>query len=176
MSSSVGRRPRAPGQPRRRRGIPVSLETLAESPPRWRRTWRHTAPGEVGEYLRRVAFAPELPETGIRMDRREFLRPGRSAGRCRCREVVHEARCVVEVVSEAMQGTLTHKKWNTRPDCLPAPLDQRRGSSNATSSSPAVCRNHPHPAELAAFPTKTPLIGTRRELSHRGRAITGVGP
>ncbi|WP_409468558.1 DUF2267 domain-containing protein [Streptomyces sp. HC307] len=81
----------APPLPRLRRtaaALPTSLaENLAAQ-----------LPPEVGEHLRRVASAPDVPQTGVRMSRREFFdRVAQRAG-ADYPKAVYEARCVIEVV------------------------------------------------------------------------------
>jgi uncharacterized protein (DUF2267 family) len=56
-----------------------------------------------------VNTAPDVPETGVRMRRQEFF------GRVAQREgkdvpkTVHDARSVIEVVDEAVQGSVTDR-------------------------------------------------------------------
>lgn len=88
----------------------ASLETLAERvPSSLAENLAAQLPPEVGEHLRRVAYAPDVPETGVRMSRQEFFdRVAQRAG-ADYPEAVYEARCVIEVVEEATQGALTEK-------------------------------------------------------------------
>jgi uncharacterized protein (DUF2267 family) len=86
----------------------ATLETLAERiPATLADNLAEQLPREIGEHLRRVAVAQDQPDTGVRMDRNEFLdRVARRAGADRAK-AAHEARTVVEVVGEATQGGLT---------------------------------------------------------------------
>jgi uncharacterized protein (DUF2267 family) len=88
----------------------ASLETLAERiPPPVAQKLAAQLPPEIGEHLRRVAVAPDLPATGVRMSPEEFFdRVAQRAG-ADPRKAVHEARCVVEVTDEATVGGLTGK-------------------------------------------------------------------
>jgi uncharacterized protein (DUF2267 family) len=88
----------------------ASLETLAERvPSSLADNLAAQLPTEVGEHLRRVVSAPDVPETGIRMSRQEFFdRVAQRAG-ADYPKAVYEARCVIEVVEEATQGSLTEK-------------------------------------------------------------------
>ncbi|MDJ1131263.1 DUF2267 domain-containing protein [Streptomyces iconiensis] len=88
----------------------ATLETLAERiPASLADNLAAQLPPEIGEHLRRVATAPDQPDTGIRMDPDEFLdRLAQRAGANK-RKAAHEARCVVEIVGEATQGSLIDK-------------------------------------------------------------------
>ncbi|MDT0310560.1 DUF2267 domain-containing protein [Streptomyces sp. DSM 44917] len=88
----------------------ASLETLAERiPPGLAEKLAAQLPREIGENLRRVAYAPDLPDTGVRMAREEFFdRVAQRAG-ADVPKAVHEARCVMEVTGEATQGGLTDR-------------------------------------------------------------------
>lgn len=88
----------------------ATLETLAERiPAGLADNLAAQLPHEIGEHLRRVEASPEVPETGIRMDRQEFF------GRVAAREgkdvpqAIHHARAVIEVVEEATQGGTADK-------------------------------------------------------------------
>ncbi|MBO8196938.1 DUF2267 domain-containing protein [Streptomyces smyrnaeus] len=89
-------------------GTRATLETLAERIPA--SLADHLAaqlPTELGEHLRRVEYAPDVPQTGVRMTRQEFF--GRVAQRAGADppKAVHEARTVVELLEEATQGSVT---------------------------------------------------------------------
>jgi uncharacterized protein (DUF2267 family) len=89
------------------RATRASLETLAERVPA---TVAEKAasqlPQEIGEHLRRVAYTPGEPFTGIRMDKQEFFaRVAQRAGTT-YPKAMHEVRCVIEVATEATDGTL----------------------------------------------------------------------
>ncbi|GAA4896786.1 DUF2267 domain-containing protein [Streptomyces coeruleoprunus] len=88
----------------------ATLETLAERVPAGLADkLAAQLPREIGESLRRVATAPDQPATGVHMSNREFFdRVARRAG-ANTAKAAHEARCVMEVVSDATQGTLTEK-------------------------------------------------------------------
>ncbi|GAA2446566.1 DUF2267 domain-containing protein [Streptomyces macrosporus] len=88
----------------------ASLETLAERVPATvAEKLAAQLPREVGEHLRRVAQAPDEPNTGTRMSTQEFFdRVARRASTDRPK-AVHEARCVIEVVDEATGGTCSAK-------------------------------------------------------------------
>lgn len=97
----------------------ATLETLAERIPA--PLADHLAaqlPHEISEHLRRVVNAPDQPKTGIRMHRDEFI--GRVAERAGANKAkaAYEARCVMEVVGEATQGTLTDKVRQSLDDEL----------------------------------------------------------
>lgn len=88
----------------------ASLETLAERiPADLAENLAAQLPHEIGEHLRRVAYAPDEPETGVRMSEHEFF--GRVAARSGADlpKAIHQARCVIEVVGEATQGNLLNK-------------------------------------------------------------------
>jgi uncharacterized protein (DUF2267 family) len=88
----------------------ASLETLAERiPSPLAENLAAQLPTEIGEHLRRVAYAPDLPRTGVRMSRQEFFdRVARRSG-ADIPKAVHETRSVMEVVGDATQGSLTEK-------------------------------------------------------------------
>ncbi|WP_149183715.1 DUF2267 domain-containing protein [Streptomyces sp. TRM49041] len=88
----------------------ATLETLAERVPAGLADkLAAQLPREVGENLRRVATAPDQPTTGVHMSNREFFdRVAQRAG-ANTAKAAHEARCVMEVVTDATQGTLTDK-------------------------------------------------------------------
>jgi len=88
----------------------ASLETLAERvPATLAENLAAQLPREVGDNLRRVAHAPDGTSRGIRMSSQEFFdRVARRAGADRS-EAAYEARCVIEVVDEATQGTCSAK-------------------------------------------------------------------
>ncbi|ONK16009.1 DUF2267 domain-containing protein [Streptomyces sp. MP131-18] len=97
----------------------ASLETLAERvPPPLAEKLAAQLPREIGEHLLRVAYAPDLPATGVRMSREEFF--GRVAERSGADvpKAVHEARCVVEVTDEATVGGLADKIRTSLDDDL----------------------------------------------------------
>lgn len=88
----------------------ASLETLAERVPAT--LAEHLAaqlPREIGEHLRRVAFAADEPETGVRMSSQEFFERVAQRAGTGYPKAVHESRCVVEVVGEATDSILTDK-------------------------------------------------------------------
>lgn len=88
----------------------ATLETLAERVPAGLADkLAAQLPKEIGENLRRVATAPDQPTTGVHMSNREFFdRVAQRAGE-NTAKAAHEARCVMEVVTEATQGALTEK-------------------------------------------------------------------
>ena len=88
----------------------ATLETLAERiPDGLADNLAAQLPHEIGEHLRRVEAAPDVPTTGMRMSRREFFdRVARREGKDLAK-AVHDARSVLEVVGEAVQGNLTAK-------------------------------------------------------------------
>jgi uncharacterized protein (DUF2267 family) len=63
-------------------------------------------PPEIGEHLRRVVYAPDEPATGQRMSRHEFFDRVAHRSRFEPSKAVHAARCVIEVMEEAAQGSL----------------------------------------------------------------------
>ncbi|MCH6159342.1 DUF2267 domain-containing protein [Streptomyces marispadix] len=91
-------------------GTRATLETLAERiPAAMADNLAAQLPGELGEHLRRVEYAPDVPQTGVRMSRQEFFdRVAERAG-ADTPKAVHEARSVVEVLEEATQGGLTDR-------------------------------------------------------------------
>jgi uncharacterized protein (DUF2267 family) len=97
----------------------ASLETLAERiTPSLAENVAAQLPREIGEHLRRVAHAPDLPDTGVRMSRQEFFdRVARRSG-ADTPKAVHEARCVIEVVDEATQGALMQRVRQSLDDEL----------------------------------------------------------
>ncbi|WP_406729069.1 DUF2267 domain-containing protein [Streptomyces sp. GD-15H] len=97
----------------------ATLETLAERiPASLADNLAAQLPQEIGEHLRRVATAPDLPETGIRMDYDTFLdRVAQRAGEDKAK-ATHEARTVMELVGEATQGGLTDKVRQSLDDEL----------------------------------------------------------
>ncbi|WP_059008300.1 DUF2267 domain-containing protein [Streptomyces specialis] len=97
----------------------ASLETLAERiPPNLAANLAAQLPHEIGEHLRRVAAAPDLPATGIRMSRAEFFDRVAQRSGADTPKAVHEARCVVEVTGEATVGGLTGKIRDSLDDEL----------------------------------------------------------
>ncbi|PAZ17321.1 hypothetical protein CLM62_02750 [Streptomyces sp. SA15] len=97
----------------------ATLETLAERiPASLADNLAAQLPREVGEHLRRVATAPDQPDTGVRMEYREFLdRVAQRAG-ADTAKATHEARSVVEVVGEATEGSLMSKVRQSLDDEL----------------------------------------------------------
>ncbi|MDT0347373.1 DUF2267 domain-containing protein [Streptomyces litchfieldiae] len=88
----------------------ASLETLSERiPPPVAEKLASQLPHEIGEHLRRVAAAPDLPATGVRMSREEFFDRVAQRSGADPRKAIHEARCVIEVTDEATVGGLTDK-------------------------------------------------------------------
>ncbi|MGK5532474.1 DUF2267 domain-containing protein [Streptomyces sp. URMC 129] len=97
----------------------ASLETLAERiPPSLATNLAAQLPREIGEHLRRVAAAPDLPATGIRMSRTEFFDRVAQRSGADGPKAVHEARCVLEVTDEATVGGLTGKIRDSLDDEL----------------------------------------------------------
>lgn len=95
----------------------ATLETLAERiPPETASKFASELPPEIGEHLRRVATAPDLPPTGVRFDSREFV--ARLAERSGADEpkAAHEARAVMEVVGEAVSEGALNKVLASLPD------------------------------------------------------------
>ncbi|MGW8380841.1 DUF2267 domain-containing protein [Streptomyces sp. ODS28] len=92
------------------RATRASLETLAERVPApVAESIAAQLPQELGEHLRRVEFALDEPDTGVRMTRAEFFdrvaeREGVPAPRA-----AHDARTVIEVADEATGGTVSAK-------------------------------------------------------------------
>ncbi|WP_019545017.1 DUF2267 domain-containing protein [Streptomyces sulphureus] len=88
----------------------ATLETLAE---RIQATQAENLadqlPHEIGEHLRRVAYAQDEPVTGARMDRREFFDRVAQRSGLDPSKAIHAARCVVEVVDEATSGDVLGK-------------------------------------------------------------------
>ncbi|MFG2026581.1 DUF2267 domain-containing protein [Streptomyces sp. NPDC048825] len=85
----------------------ASLETLAERvPASVAEKAAAQLPQEVGEHLRRVAYTPGEPYTGIRMDREEFFNRVAERAGTSYPKAIHEARCVIEVATEATEGAL----------------------------------------------------------------------
>lgn len=115
----VQARAHLPGRGAAEAATRASLETLAERIPA--PLAEHLAaqlPHEIGEHLRRVVYAPDVPDTGIRMSRQEYFdRVARRAG-ADVPKAVHEARCVMEVVQEATEGAVTEKIRNSMQDDL----------------------------------------------------------
>ncbi|MDF4252276.1 MULTISPECIES: DUF2267 domain-containing protein [unclassified Streptomyces] len=101
----------------------ATLETLAERIPA--PLADHLAaqlPTELGEHLRRIEYAPDIPQTGVRMTRQEFFdRVARRAG-AQPPKAVHEARTVVELLGEATQGALTERIRQSMDDELASVL------------------------------------------------------
>ncbi|WP_175412560.1 DUF2267 domain-containing protein [Streptomyces sp. TRM64462] len=88
----------------------ATLETLAERVPAGLADkLAAQLPREVGENLRRVATAPDQPATGMHMSNREFFERVATRAQANTAKAAHEARCVMEVVSEATGGSLTEK-------------------------------------------------------------------
>jgi uncharacterized protein (DUF2267 family) len=95
----------------------ATLETLAERiPGGLADNLAAELPQEIGEHLRRVATAPDMPVQGLRFDRREFI--ARVADRSGADEpkAAHEARAVMEVVSEAVSEGALNKVLASVPD------------------------------------------------------------
>ncbi|MGC9540541.1 DUF2267 domain-containing protein [Streptomyces sp. UG1] len=97
----------------------ATLETLAERiPASLADNLAAQLPPEIGEHLRRVATAPDQPDTGIRMSYDDFLdRVAQRAGENKAK-ATHEARTVMEVVGEATQGRVTDKVRQALDDDL----------------------------------------------------------
>lgn len=88
----------------------ASLETLAERiPPPLAGHVAAQLPWEVGEHLRRVATAPDLPATGIRMSPQEFFDRVGQRARAAAPRARQEVQSVMAVVAEATQGSLMDK-------------------------------------------------------------------
>ena len=88
----------------------ASLETLAERVPSTLAVnLASQLPTEVGEHLRRVAFAADEPRTGVRMSRQEFFDRVAQRSGADPSKAAYEARCVLQVVDEATSGSLTDK-------------------------------------------------------------------
>ncbi|WP_033319337.1 DUF2267 domain-containing protein [Streptomyces yerevanensis] len=85
----------------------ASLETLAERvPASVAEKAAAQLPQEIGEHLRRVAYTPGEPYTGIRMDREEFFNRVAQRAGTSYPKALHEVRCVIEVATEATDGAL----------------------------------------------------------------------
>ncbi|MFM9497829.1 DUF2267 domain-containing protein [Streptomyces galilaeus] len=97
----------------------ATLETLAECiPATLADNLAAQLPQEIGEHLRRVATAPDQPATGLRMERRQLLdRVAQRAGADPAK-AAHEARCVVEVVGEAVEGGVADRVRQSLDDEL----------------------------------------------------------
>jgi uncharacterized protein (DUF2267 family) len=86
------------------------LETLAERIPAGLATnLAAQLPIEISEHLRRVATAPDEPTTGVPMTNHEFFDRVAQRSGADTPKAVHEARCVMEVVSEATTGSVLDK-------------------------------------------------------------------
>lgn len=97
----------------------ATLETLAERiPAPLADNLAAQLPQEIGEHLRRVATAPDQPETGVRMEHQEFLNRVAQRASADTAKATHEARCVVEIVGEATQGDLMSKVRQSLDDEL----------------------------------------------------------
>ncbi|NSC24937.1 DUF2267 domain-containing protein [Streptomyces albus subsp. chlorinus] len=91
-------------------GTRATLETLAERiPAPMAEKLAAQLPTELGEHLRRVEYAPDEPNTGVRMDRHEFFDRVARRARTDPPKAVHEARTVVELLEEATQGAVTER-------------------------------------------------------------------
>ncbi|MFD3531393.1 DUF2267 domain-containing protein [Streptomyces sp. NPDC058664] len=88
----------------------ATLETIAERiPAGLADNLAARLPTGDGEHLRRVTTAPDRPTTGVRMEADEFYdRVAQRAGEDP-RKAAQEARCVREVVGEAVEGRMTDK-------------------------------------------------------------------
>ncbi|MBA2950564.1 DUF2267 domain-containing protein [Streptomyces himalayensis] len=88
----------------------ATLETLAERiPAGLSENVAAQLPQEIGEHMRRVETSPDHPVTGVRMTRQEFFdRVARREGKD-VPKAVHDARSVIEVVGDAVQGGVTDK-------------------------------------------------------------------
>ncbi|WP_210570613.1 DUF2267 domain-containing protein [Streptomyces sp. GESEQ-4] len=93
----------------------ATLETLAERIPT---ALAAQLPREVGEHLRRVATAPDQPETGLRMDHHVFLDRVATRAGAHTARAAHEARSVVEVVGEATEGGVLDRIRQALDDAL----------------------------------------------------------
>ncbi|MFP8962181.1 DUF2267 domain-containing protein [Streptomyces nanhaiensis] len=88
----------------------ASLETLAERVPATvAEKLAAQLPREVGEHLRRVAYAPDEPASGMRMSPQEFFDRVAQRASADRPKAMHEARCVIEVVDEATGGACSAK-------------------------------------------------------------------
>ncbi|MER6145233.1 DUF2267 domain-containing protein [Streptomyces sparsogenes] len=88
----------------------ATLETLAERiPAGLADNLAAQLPHEIGEHLRRVEAAPEISATGVRMSRQEFFDRVAQREDKDVPKAVHDARSVIEVVDEAVQGNLTDR-------------------------------------------------------------------
>jgi uncharacterized protein (DUF2267 family) len=95
----------------------ATLETVAERiPGGLADNLAAELPQEIGEHLRRVVAAPDVPVHGERFDRREFI--ARVAARSGADEpkAAHEARVVMEVVSEAVSEGALNKILASVPE------------------------------------------------------------
>jgi uncharacterized protein (DUF2267 family) len=89
------------------RATRASLETLAERVPAPVAEKAATQlPHEIGEHLRRVAYAPDEAFTGERMSQEDFFTRIASRAGTTYPKAIHEARCVIEVAEEATGGAL----------------------------------------------------------------------
>ncbi|MET9968213.1 DUF2267 domain-containing protein [Streptomyces sp. NPDC006356] len=104
----VQARARVDGRGAVERATRASLETLAERiPAGLAEKLAAQLPYEIAEHLRRIDRAPDVPVGGAHMSGHEFFervaqREGKSFPKA-----VHHARSVIEVVSEAVQGSVT---------------------------------------------------------------------
>ncbi|WP_165985474.1 DUF2267 domain-containing protein [Streptomyces sp. YIM 98790] len=101
------------------RATRASLETLSERiPAGLADNIAAQLPHEIGEHMRRVATAPDVPYTGMRMTTQEFFDRVASRSGAKGPAAVYQARCVMEVVGEATQGGLMTKVREALPDEL----------------------------------------------------------
>lgn len=90
-------------------GTRATLETLAERiPASMADNLAAQLPGELGEHLRRLEYAPDVPPDRRTDEPPGVLRHSQREG-AEPPKAVHEARSVVEVLEEATQGGLTDR-------------------------------------------------------------------
>lgn len=88
----------------------ASLETLAERiPAAVAIKAAAQLPREISEHLRRVAYAPDDPVTGLRMSHADFFTRVAERAGTSYPKALHEARCVMAVANEATGGALAHQ-------------------------------------------------------------------
>ncbi|MGW0826135.1 YbhB/YbcL family Raf kinase inhibitor-like protein [Streptomyces sp. NPDC002845] len=92
------------------RATRATLETLGERiPAGLAEKLAAQLPQEIAEHLRRIEKAPDVPGTGVHMSGHEFFeRVARREGK-KFPKAVHDARSVIEVVGEAVQGSVAEK-------------------------------------------------------------------
>ncbi|WP_332110780.1 YbhB/YbcL family Raf kinase inhibitor-like protein [Streptomyces gossypiisoli] len=148
------------------RATRATLETLAERiPAGLAEKLAAQLPHEIAEHLRRIEKAPDVPATGVHMSAHEFFERVAQREEKNFPKAVHHARSVIEVVAEAVQGSVTAKVR----DCLDHELATSlfAGSTGSAPSHRPGVRHQPPQRKEESRKTALKLESSAFEDHHR---------